>query len=147
MGYDKIDAKGQNSLMNDWGTTPIDIDALNGWQEIILNKEAHPDVNKKGMSAAINESILFSYLATKKQNAISKFMQKNYSKEATKDVTKNYELFLSNYMQKDKDGNWTRKDDMWSKDKNGNYVPNKPKKLNRNGKNYCINFCSCYNYG
>ena len=126
IGYDKIDAKGQNSLMNDWGTTPIDIDALNGWQEIIVNKKAHPDVNKKGRSAAINAAILFSYVATKKQNEISKFMKENYSKEATKDVDKNYKLFLDKYMQKDKDGMWTRKDDMWSKDKDGTYTPNKP---------------------
>ena len=128
IGYDKIDAKGKNSLMNDWGTTPIDIEALAGWEEIILNKDAHPDVNKKGRSAAIDASILFSYVATKKQNAISKFMKNNYAKEATKDVTKNYELFLSKYMQKDEHNNWRRKDDMWSKDKNGDYIPNKPKK-------------------
>jgi RHS repeat-associated protein len=128
MAYDKIGAVGQNSLMNDFGTTPADIAALKGWEDILSNKEAHSEVNKKGRDAALNAAILFRIVATKKVTAISKFMKNNYSKEATKDVTNNYNLFLIKYMEKDGDGNLRRKEDMWLKDKNGDWKPNKSTK-------------------
>ena len=118
MEYDKIGAIGQNSLMNDFGTTPADIAALQGWEDILSNKDAYPGVNKKGRDAALNAAILFRVVATKKVTAISKFMKKNYSKEATKNAKDNYNLFLTKYMQKDGEGNWKRKDEMWKKKEN-----------------------------
>ena len=132
IGYDKIGAVGQNSLMNDFGTTPVDIAALKGWEEILSNKDAHPDVNKKGRSAALNAAILFRAVATKKVLAISKFMKSNYSEETTKSAKNNYNLFLKKYMQKDGEGNWTREDEMWKKNENkdgtSSYTPIAPKK-------------------
>ena len=129
--YDKIGAVGQQSLVNDFGTTPIDIQALKSWEGIIYNN-THPEVNEKGRIAAIDGAILFSGLATYKQGLISKFMKKNYSKEASSDVSKNYDLFLKKYMHKDSEGDWRRNDEMWNKKENeggtSTYSPIAPKK-------------------
>ena len=144
IGYDKLSAVGGSGLFDDWGTTPVDEAALNGWNNFLANSKvgsADPyngqAVTKSERSAAKNASILFDFVVADKKGSISSWMQRNYKGEAAnhsnkgmygkKDMEANYGLFLNKYMQEGTDGNWTRKEDMWSKDKKGNWTPNKPK--------------------
>lgn len=140
LGYDKLGAVGQDALFNDWGTTPVDIEALNGWQTFLTDyyinhgKDAlnGQSVTSEERNAANNASILFSKIASGKQKNISKFIRKNFSSEASKDVQSNYNLFLNKYMHKDADGNWKRNEGMWNGKKNEDgttsYTPLAPKK-------------------
>ena len=131
-GYDRLGAKGAFSLFNDWGTTPYDEAALNGWNDLQENyKTGDADpfnnniMNKDEFKAAANASSLFSIVVTDKKIAINAFITKYYSKEATfgdNSLEKNYQLFLNKYMYKDEDGNWKRNEDMWNKDKKGNFT-------------------------
>ena len=140
MGYDALRSVGENGLFQDWGTTPVDEAALNGWNYFLANYEIGDSdpyngqpVTKSERGAASRAATLFSIVIGNKKSDISNFMQRNYRSEARKPNSKgqaiqdgnsivehNYQLFLNKYMQKDGDGNWTRKEDMWSKDKQGN---------------------------
>ncbi|RAJ05431.1 hypothetical protein LX64_02589 [Chitinophaga skermanii] len=56
-------------------------------------------------------------------------MFKYYKSETIdKSIEEAYQNFLQKYMKKDKDGNWVRIEDKWTKDKKGNFTANKPKK-------------------
>jgi RHS repeat-associated protein len=149
IGYDKLDAKGANSLFGDWGTTPVDEAALKGWYAFEGNYRVGDKdpfngqaVTSEERRASINASTLFSIVIDNKKKDIAHFMYVNYSDASRpyltdimgfgeqfsdKAVKKNYNLFLNKYMKKDEAGNWTRLDGMWSKDKAGNWTPNKPK--------------------
>jgi uncharacterized protein RhaS with RHS repeats len=139
IGYDKVKAVGETGLFNDWGTTPIDEEALNGWNGFRDKYEVGDidpfngqKVTKEERKAAWRGATLFGEVVAKKKSDISLFMQRNYKSEAAnhinkgvdgpKDVQANYQLFLKKYMTKDKDGKWIRIDSMWHKDTNGNYT-------------------------
>ena len=101
----------------------------NGLQENYKTGDADPFnnniMNKDEFKAAANASSLFSIVVTDKKIAINAFITKYYSKEATfgdNSLEKNYQLFLNKYMYKDEDGNWKRNEDMWNKDKKGNFT-------------------------
>ncbi len=146
-GYDRVKSVGASGLFTDWATTPYDETALNGWNDILQNYQVgdkdpfnNETVTQSERNAAWRGSKLFSSVVAIKKNAISSFMTKNYGAEAKKLSTKfatnrdevlefNYQLFLSKYMKKDSDGNWIRNDDMWNKDKDGNYTT--PKTSNK----------------
>jgi RHS repeat-associated protein len=137
-GYDALDAKGKNSLFNDWSTTPVDDKALQGWKSFLIiaytaktngidpfNKQP---INDKEVNAALRGHVLFSKVVNDKLNGISEFMKKNYSKEATNDRENNYNLFLNKYMHQEKDGTWKRNEALWTKQKDGTYTPIAPNK-------------------
>lgn len=136
-GYDALDAKGKNSLFNDWSTTPVDDKALKGWNDFLRNAYTgkyadgkdpfnHQPITDGEINAALRGSALFSKVMNDKLNGISGFMQKNFSMEATNDREANYNLFLSKYMYQKDDGTWKRYDAMWTKQKDGTYTPNAP---------------------
>jgi RHS repeat-associated protein len=147
-GYDILGSKGENGLFDDWGTTPVDEAALNGWKDFRANfnvGDADPYNEQKVTSserkAAWKGMTLFSAVISDKKASISKFMRAYYAdiaykkspsmmgpKDYAKSVEYNYQLFLKTYMEKDDKGNWQRKKDMWTKDVKGNWIPNKPKK-------------------
>jgi hypothetical protein len=132
--YDAVDAKGPGSLFNDWGTTPADIEALNGWQDFLgdyyTNKNNGLDplnnqpITANERQAAIRGTILFSKVVSKKVSSISEFMINNFATEAKQDEKVNYTLFLNKYMHKTTNGTWERNNGMWSKQKDGTYTPN-----------------------
>lgn len=146
-GYDALNAKGANSLFGDWGTTPVDETALNGWNSFLANYKVgssdplnNQPVSQTERNAAYQGASLFELVVGKKKLGITQFMQENY-KEAnqgtkilgrrifnTEQVEANYNLFLSLYMEKNSDGNWIRKAGMWSEDKNHNFTPIEPTK-------------------
>jgi RHS repeat-associated protein len=140
-GYDRVQAVGSDGLFSDWGTTPYDEAARNGWRNFLNNnKEGSKDpfngqkVTLEERKAAGRGLTLFDgVLATKKEN-ISEFMMQNYSKEAKNrysfsgDATDradqfNYELFLEKYMKKDENGNFIRRDEMWDGNKDKGFSP------------------------
>jgi RHS repeat-associated protein len=144
-GYDALGAVGANGLFDDWGTTPIDELALAGWNKFMASyKVGDVDpfngqkVTASESNAAWKGSNLFSFVVQQKKIAISAWMSDNF-KEAKKgkagttgvpsqqDIDFNYNLFLQTYMEKDKNGNWQRKSDMWTQDDKGNWSPKKPK--------------------
>ncbi|WPV63958.1 hypothetical protein [Chitinophaga sp. LS1] len=142
LGYDRIGAVGQSSLFGDWGTTPIDEAALNGWNDFRDKYKTGSSDPYNGQAVTTSErkaawrgATLFSDVVANKKVNISYWMLKNYSSEArtTKngsflkpDTQYNYNLFLKKYMEKDKDGNWTRKAGMWNEDKDHNFTPKAP---------------------
>jgi hypothetical protein len=97
-----------------------DVDPFNGQK-----------VTKDERKAAWNGMELFSYVVKNKKAEIAAFMITNYGntmkpgKENEREFY--YKKFLDTYMQKDANGNWTRKLNMWTKDAKGNWTPNKPK--------------------
>ena|GEM_PF-2472790 len=146
-GYDNLNAVGASGLLSDWGTTPVDEAALNGWRGFLQNyKVGDGDpfngqkVTGSERSAAENGALSFKIIVDDKKSHISEFMRENYYSQTynntprmsrtqyKKSVEYNYQLFLKMYMNKDSKGNWERKEDMWTRDANGNYTPNKPKK-------------------
>ncbi len=143
-GYDALNAVGKNSLFNDWGTTPVDEAALNGWntfREKYTTGSKDPyngqTVTSGERDAAWRGATLFDDVVSSKKADISYWMQSNYGSEAAshtnkgmygaKDMQQNYNLFLQKHMNKDSNGNWTRKDGMWTRNENGDWNPNKPK--------------------
>ncbi|WP_165759101.1 hypothetical protein, partial [Niastella yeongjuensis] len=76
----------------------------------------------------------FDKVVSSKKTAIADFMYKYFAESAEnwhkagsiEEVSEareaNYQLFLSIYMQQDKDGNWSRNKKMWNTDKVGNYT-------------------------
>ncbi|WP_143709010.1 hypothetical protein [[Flexibacter] sp. ATCC 35208] len=140
--YDKLNAVGGNSLFNDWGTTPVDEAALNGWNDFREKYKTGSSDPYNGQAVTTGErkaawrgaSLFRNVVADKKVN-ISYWMLQNYSNEArtTKngsflkpDTQYNYNLFLEKYMEKDIDGNWRRKTGMWDEDKDHNFTPKVP---------------------
>lgn len=126
--------------IGDWGTTPVDEAALNGWNNF-LDKSAvgtvdpynSQKVTKEERGAAWRGSKLFSYVINSKKMAIATFMEKNFgetwqSGKGEKRTDHYYKLFLDNYLKKDGDGNWIRKEEMWNKNSKGEITtPKKPK--------------------
>ena len=141
-GYDALHAKGANSLFGDWGATPVDETALNGWNDFLANSKVGSvdpfngqKVSQKERDAAWQGAALFKNVVGNKKWEIASFMQQNY-KEASQgtnsmksrsfsknEVQANYQLFLNKFMDKDSDGNWIRKAGMWSEDKDHNFIP------------------------
>jgi len=150
-GYDKLNAQGSTGLFNDWGTTPVDKQALDTWDGILSKYKvgdrdpvSGQKVTKEELDAANSAKILFGNTVLTKQGRIADFMSDFYPKEAenttsvfsanswsyskySKAIQHNYQLFLQKYMLKDKDGNWQRNSKMWHQDDKGNWQPNKPK--------------------
>ena len=133
-GYDALNAKGANSLFNDWSTTPVDDKALKGWNSFLTDaytgkfKDGKDPFNKNPITdnevnAALKGSVLFTKVVNNKYEGISDFMKKNYSNEASNDRDKNYNLFLGKYMHQEGNGTWKRNEDKWSKQKDGTYTP------------------------
>jgi RHS repeat-associated protein len=148
-GYDNLKVTGANGLFADWGATPVDEDAYNGYKNIIDNYKVgsiDPYNNKKVTSAertaARQASILFKKTIQAKKRAISKFMYENYKDESASqygyendvNIQKNYQFFLNKYMHKDEKGNWQRNDGMWNKDENGSYSPKTLEQIKNNEK-------------
>ncbi|MFB6455600.1 RHS repeat-associated core domain-containing protein [Chitinophaga sp. Hz27] len=135
-GYDRVGAVGATGLFDDWGTTPYDEAAMNGLGNLLDNyKVGDKDpfngqpVTKGERSIAWNGKTSFGEIIKGKKDAIFAFMFKNYTKEATGiGIEGNYQLFLKKYMQQDGDGNWIRRENMWTKDKKGNWQPVPSKK-------------------
>lgn len=147
--YDNLQASGENGLFDDWGTTPADEAAVDGWKSVL---NFHPagskdpfngqQVTNSERTAASNGVLLFSGVINNKKSAISSFMIANHSEQTHKNsrVARmgvkmfnevreyNYQQFLNLYMHKDKNGKWTRNDGMWSRDQDGNWTPNTPVK-------------------
>ena len=145
-GYDALNAVGQKSLFSDWGTTPVDEAALNGWNKFLNNSKVgsvdpfnRQKVSQLERNAAWQGAQLFDYVVSNKKGEISEWMQQNYKGEAAnhsnkgmygaKDVQNNYNLFLNKYMEKNKEGNWSRKVGMWNEDKEHNFTPKTSKQL------------------
>lgn len=133
-GYDALNAKGENSLMKDWSTTPVDYAAYKNWKAFVINaytgqyKDGKDPFNNQPITdaevgAAQRGMALFEHVLNDKIYGISNFMKKNYASQATNDDEGNYNLFLKTYMHQEKDGAWKRNDDMWSKQKDGTYTP------------------------
>jgi RHS repeat-associated protein len=147
-GYDRVNAVGETGLKLDWGTTPYDEAAMNGWQDILDNyKVGDKDpfngqqITSGEYSLAWNGNRSFRYIVSDKKESIVKFMKTYYSKEAKHyrgsgwgvSMEKalqadeyNYQLFLRKYMTKDANGNWIRQGKMWHIE-NENWTPNEPK--------------------
>ncbi len=146
--YDALGAAGPSSLFNDWGTTPVDEVALNGWNSFLgKSPKGSPDpyngqpVTGTERGAAWNASTLFGETINNKKGDISYWMQRNYKGEAANHINKglyrekdnnfNYNLFLKKYMNQDKDGNWSRKTGMWNEDDKHNFTPKTSEELNQ----------------
>jgi len=144
-GYDRVGSVGANGLFDDFGTTPYDIAALEGWNNYLKNNPVGStdpfngqSVTKDARNAAWRGSTLFATVVAQKKSQISTFMIKNYDSEAMncnnstgeyqKQVDYNYNLFLQKYMTTDEDGNYIRNESMWTKDENDNWTPNTPKR-------------------
>jgi RHS repeat-associated protein len=153
-GYDRINAVGAASLFNDWAATPYDEAAFNGWTNFYNEHQITFDlgdgdkyfgsidpfngqsVSQDQLDAALRGKTLFSTIIVSKKRDISTFMEKNYKKEAKstnftffstrKKIEYNYQLFLEKYMIKDKDGNYTRREEMWDGDKDKGFTPKTP---------------------
>ena|GEM_PF-3413690 len=152
--YDAIFAKGESSLMEDWGATPADEKAVESWQKVVdigvggedpFNKQK---ITKAEYKAAKRGVLLFKIIVNNKKTAASQFMINNFGNpnhfkqgvgvrmaprpdKAT--VQSNYNAFLDKYMQKGEDGVYSRKDGMWNEsvDDNGNtsYSPKTKEQL------------------
>jgi hypothetical protein len=134
--------KGANSLFNDWSTTPVDEDAMDGWNEFRQNYEVgdvdpfnKQRITKAELKAANNGYSLFNLVVGSKKDGIAKFMEKNYASVYKLDVNSsdygaakeaNYNLFLKIYMYQEKDGTWKRNESLWTKQQDGTYTPNAP---------------------
>jgi RHS repeat-associated protein len=128
MAYDAIGAKGENSVNNDLGTVPADITLVQAFTQVMSrgvggSDPFYPDqkITSEERSFAENGAIFFLQKIGAKQNAISSFMDDNYGKlemEGTKaqKIEANYQRFLTIYMDKQSDGTYKRKKDMWNKD-------------------------------
>jgi hypothetical protein len=86
IGYDKLRVVGPKGLFDDWGTTPVDEVALNGWVSFRENyKEGDIDpfngqkVTYSERHAAWKGAILFAMVVDQKKSAISEFIRTNYS--------------------------------------------------------------------
>ncbi|CAN5453109.1 hypothetical protein BH10BAC2_BH10BAC2_33960 [soil metagenome] len=127
-GYDNLDAKGANSLFNDWGTTPVDEAALNGWKDFRAQYQvgdADPynaqKVTSSERDAAWRGATLFNNVVDNKKVSISNFIRENYMSKAYKNsprmsrseylksVEYNYQQFLNIYMEKNKNGSLATK--------------------------------------
>jgi len=145
MGYDALRAVGANGLFSDWGTTPLDEEAMNGWNKI-LDKYKVGDIDpfngqkitKGALSAAWSGAFSFGKIIDIKKVAISQWMSDNVKgalndpgdermRPSKKIIDSNYNLFLKKYMHKDDKGTWKRNENMWTKDSKDNWTPNKPK--------------------
>jgi len=140
-GYDALKSTGENGLFDDWGTTPIDEMAASGWRSFTkqfsigdrdpYNKQKIP---RSEMIAAYKGYLLFDHIIANKKESISKFMQTFYpgiaenianasSVQNENQIQYNYKLFLERYLHKNENGDWVRKEEMWTKDEHNNYVP------------------------
>jgi hypothetical protein len=142
-GYDRLNAVGANSLFNDWGTTPIDEIAYNTWTSFLskyrtgdMDPVTNQSVTSEERGAAWRGSTLFGMIIHDKKTAISEFIRNNrpdvaYKTSSTrlgngeyeKMVNYNYGQFLNEYMNKDSQGHYTRKINMWEQDKDKNWIP------------------------
>lgn len=135
-GYDALGAVGGNSLFHDWGTTPIDEMALNGWSAMSdaigngnkVDPYNHQKVTRQEVGALHRGIILFAAVVAMKKYAISGFIKDNIPGTKDNSKEKNYQLFLQLYLIKHDDGTYERKKGMWNQDKDGNYTPVKPPK-------------------
>ncbi len=136
-GYDVLNSKGQNSLMKDWSTTPIDYAAYKNWKTFVINaytgqyKDGKDPFNNQPITdaevgAAQRGMALFEHVLNDKIYGISNFMKKNYASQASNDDEANYNLFLKTYMRQKDDGTWERNKGMWTKQKDKTYTPNAP---------------------
>jgi len=91
-------------------------------------------VTQTERTAAIKGATLFAAVMANKKTSISTIMQENYpgiaknaqkisSSQKAAQIQFNYNLFIYFYLNQDDNGKWTRKDKMWTKDANNNYVP------------------------
>ena len=135
-GYDRVNSVGKSGLFDDFGTTPYDEAALNGWKDLYRHKVgeidpySHQPISSEERSLAYNGILAFSHTIAIKKSNIDYFMAENYSETMYMNTESRYQYFLSKYMVKDDKGNWLRKNDMWhkEKDKKNNeeiWVPNK----------------------
>jgi hypothetical protein len=144
LGYDRLQAAGASSLFTDWGTTPYDEAAANAWSNFYSNNKDGSVDPFNGLNVTIQErraawrgKTLFNQVVGLKKNAISAFMEENYSSETKRSRPTpysvneenrefNYHLFLQKYMQKDEHGQWIRIDKMWNGNKDKGFTPKKP---------------------
>jgi RHS repeat-associated protein len=147
IGYDKLFAIGATGLFDDWGTTPVDEAALNGWIDF-RNKYKVGDVDpynsqkvtKPQREAAWRGLRLFSYVVNDKKMSIAKFMEKNYGSnwkpgKGISRIEHYYKKFLETYLTKDDKGNWIRQKGMWNQDSKGNYTtPKTPEQISNEKK-------------
>jgi RHS repeat-associated protein len=125
--YDLIQAKGENSASNDWGTIPADLEAINSWKEIVdLGIGAKDPFNGLVVSqdeywASFQAAAFFEIKVNKKMNDLAGFMEnngggsfeKNNGSYTDKGVNDAYNMFLDKYMQKNENGGYERKEGMW----------------------------------
>lgn len=81
-GYDILGAVGANGLFDEWGTTPFDEAALNGWEDFRANYnvgDKDPFTGQKVTSAerkaAWRGARLFSLVVDQKKSNISEFIR------------------------------------------------------------------------
>jgi|GEM_PF-4161707 len=145
MAYDALKAVGKDGLMDDWGTTPVDETALNGWLDFkdkysvgTVDPFNGQKVTQEERSPAWRGATLFKIVVNSKKNAIAGFMEKNYGStwESRRGISRQDHYcsqFLKIYMEKDSKGNWVRKKGMWNEERGKNntrkFTPKTPKQI------------------
>ena len=121
--YGAVDAAGRPGLVDDWATTPADMNAIAAWDAIVDLGEGGLDpwnlypINKKQVDRASSGAWGFRRITNRKKRKIARWMKKENGITAD-----HYEIFVEKYFEINERGFHIKKKRHWEVDSDGEFI-------------------------